>query len=118
MDTADVMEALINRPSQWVRLKVGGAPLAEIASGLNRMDGFEVLTFGTDVIARWTPASAELPTLADVPVPEKPPPAPGSRQSVGAFEARLAAQAADLAPPTFEPSASQRAAREAFKRPK
>lgn len=95
MDTADVMEALVNRPYAWVRIKAPAAALPTIASELNRTPGFEVTNFGTDVLARWTPAGDTVPTLADIPEAPRGYMAPTKEELEGA----LLVRAKELAPP-------------------
>lgn len=97
MDTGDVMEALVNRPYEWVRIKAAAGALPTIASDLNRTPGFEVTSFGTDVLARWTPADNTVPTLADVPERERGYVAPTVRE----LEDALLVKARELAPPVF-----------------
>jgi hypothetical protein len=95
MDTADVMEALVNHPHAWVRIKAPVAALPTIASELNRTPGFEVTNFGTDVLARWTPTDDTVPSLADIPEAPRGYVAP----TVGELEDALLVKARELTPP-------------------
>lgn len=95
MDTGDVMEALVNRPYAWVRIKAPAAALPTIASELNRTPGFEVSRFGTDVLARWTPTDDTVPGLADIPEAPRGYVAPTKEDLEGA----LLVRAKELAPP-------------------
>lgn len=97
MDTADVMEALVNRPYEWVRIRAPLRDLPGIAGDLNRTPGFEVTNFGTDVLARWTPTGDGIPTLADIPERPRGFVAPTMKDLEGA----LAVAAKELAPPVF-----------------
>jgi hypothetical protein len=95
MDTADVMEVLINRPYAWVRIKAPAGALPTIASELNRTPGFEVSRFGTDVLARWTPTDDTVPSLADIPEAPRGYVAPTKEE----LEDALLVRAKELAPP-------------------